>query len=50
MNDDRPWHNAARHLATNFAGASCVAQPDRIETRSPSSAPKNLPVFRRGAS
>ena len=39
-------------LETNFAGASCAAQPARIETRSPSNstAPKNLLVFRRGAS
>jgi hypothetical protein len=39
-------------LATNFAGASCAAQSARIETHSPSNstAPKNLLVFRRGAS
>ena len=52
MTDDRPWQNAARHARDQLGGASCAARPARIETHSPpnSSAPKNLPVFRRGAS
>jgi hypothetical protein len=40
-------------VANNFAGASsCAAQLARIEMHAPSnsSAPENLPEFRRGAS
>jgi hypothetical protein len=52
MTDDRPWNTAARLVYDQFGRRVAAAQPARIVTRSPwnFTAPKNLPVFRRGAS